>query len=117
MPFQQSGFQSAAAKARLRSRLAAGGRNWIERLFRPPKGVPLLAETPWQRGKRETHELANGRAILFTVICAPIFAVGGTLVLSGLPWPLRILVAALLAFGAAIAATLAISAYFALRAP
>ncbi len=84
----------------------------------PARGLSLLEETAWQRGKREASELANGRAILFMIVCAPIFALGGLFfALTGFWWPLRVFLAALIGLAVAVVAAFAVSGYYALRAP
>lgn len=115
MAFQPSGFQPPA-KTSLREKVVGIGRA-IRVLVFPAKGLALLEETAWQRGKRQAHELANGRAVLFMIICAPIFAVGGLLVLTSVGWPVRVLLAALIGLAVALTAVLLISGFYAMRAP
>jgi hypothetical protein len=48
-------------------------------------------------------ELAQGRAILFMIVSAPFFAVGGLFfVLGDVWWPLRVVLAALIGLGIAL---------------
>jgi hypothetical protein len=84
----------------------------------PAKGLSPLEESAWQRGKRQADELAQGRAILFMIVSAPFFAVGGLFfVLGDVWWPLRVVLAALIGLGVALGVTLAISGFYAVRAP
>jgi hypothetical protein len=84
----------------------------------PAKGLSPLEESAWQRGKRQADELAQGRAILFMIVSAPFFAVGGLLfVLGDVWWPLRVVLAALIGLGIALGVTLAISGFYAVTAP
>jgi hypothetical protein len=103
-------------KPSVRSRVAKA-RKAIWAFAVPAKELSPLEESPWQRGKREADELANGRAILFMIICAPLFAVGGLFVLTNVWWPLRVVLAALIGLGVALVATSVIASGYALRAP
>lgn len=76
-----------------------------------------MEESAWQRGKRQTSELANGQAIKFMIACTPIYAVGGVFLAPALWWPLRLVVAVLIGFAVTAVALLSISGYYALRAP
>jgi hypothetical protein len=116
MAFQSSAFQPPPKPSR--SEKIRGFGRAVRTLVLPPKGVPLLEESAWQRGKREGGELANRRAIQFMIVCAPIFAVGGLFfALPGFWWPLRVLLAALIGLGVAVVAALVVAGYYALRAP
>jgi uncharacterized membrane protein YccC len=114
--FQSQGFFQPEPKPTVGERLRRL-RGAIRAFVVPPRGVPWLEETGWQRGKREASELANRRAIQFMIVCAPLFAVTGTLVISGLAWPLRALLAAIIGLAVAIAAAFAIAGWYGLRAP
>jgi hypothetical protein len=98
----------------VRERLVSWSRT-IKACALPAYGVSRLEETAWQRGKREASELANGRAILFTIVCAPIFAVGGLFVLTSLAWPVRIIFAAVIGLAVAVGAATLIAGFYAVR--
>jgi len=116
MAFQSSAFQPPPKPSR--SEKIKGFGRAVRTFVLPAKGVPLLEESAWQRGKREGSELANSRAIQFMIVCAPIFAVGGLFfALPGFWWPLRVLLAALIGLGVAVVAAFVVAGYYALRAP
>jgi hypothetical protein len=95
-----------------------GVANAIRVFVLPAKGLGLLEETGWQRGKRQASDFANRRGILFMIVCAPIFAVGGSFfALNGFSWLVRVVLAALIGLGVAVAAAFSIAGYYALRAP
>jgi hypothetical protein len=83
----------------------------------PARGVAALDESAWQRGKRETSDLAHRRAGLFMIVCAPLFAIGGLFVATTFWWPLRVVVAGVVGLVAAVLALGLISGFYALRAP
>jgi hypothetical protein len=116
MAFQPGSFFQPPSKPSLRERAARLG-NSIRSFALPAEGVPPLEETPWQRGKRQASDFANGRGVVFMIVCAPIFAVGGLFVLTSVSWPLRVFLAAVIGLGVALAAALLISGAYALRAP
>jgi hypothetical protein len=107
---------SAPSRRSLRSRIKSGSRAvyvWAT----PAKGVPLLEESAWQRGKRQASELANGRAILFMIVCGPIFGVVGVNVTASQSWFIRSLLGALAGLIGAVIAALAVAGAFAALAP
>jgi hypothetical protein len=109
MAFQPEGFVQPPRRESLRSRIWA--------FIVPATGLSTLQESAWQRGKRETNELAKGREVLFMIVCAPAFAVGGLFVLTSVSWPLRVVLAALIGLAVAFAVLALMSAFYAFRAP
>jgi hypothetical protein len=83
----------------------------------PAEGVPPLGETAWQRGKREAAAFANGRAIMFMIISAPIFGIAGANLFSFQSFLVRSLVGALLGLLAGLVIAFGFAATFAIRAP
>jgi hypothetical protein len=79
--------------------------------------VPLLEETAWQRGKRETSAFANRRAVLFMIVCAPAFGGAGAILFSFDSIVLRALLGALIGLLVAVLIPLGMAALFAVRAP
>jgi hypothetical protein len=110
--FQPDTFQGQSERSRLRR-----FRDNFTAFVLPAGGVPRLEETAWQRGKRETSELARGRAIVFMLICAPLFAVGSLFVPgTGLGFLLRAVVAAVVGLAVAVVAAATVAVVLGFRA-